>query len=61
MNHDFEHGADYQEDKCPKDCFRGELIRDLAGYSLPVSWMSFKGTEECLLKEQANENTKRTL
>lgn len=55
MNHDFEHCMDYQEDKCPKDCFRGELVRDLAGYSLPVSWMSFKGTQECLLKEQADD------
>jgi len=48
MNHDYEHCADYT-DKCPKKCFRGELVRDLKRrpYPLPVSWMHLEGTVEC--------------
>lgn len=50
MNHDYEHCADY-DNKCPKKCFRGQLVRDLKHYPwLRVAWMNFKGTEECLLK-----------
>lgn len=51
MNHDYEHCADY-DNKCPKKCFRGQLVRDLKHYPwLRVAWMNFKDTEECLLKE----------
>ena len=50
MNHDYAHCADY-ESRCPKDCFRGELVRDLRARGdlawLPVSWVHFKGTDEC--------------
>lgn len=52
MNHDYAHCADYKKDICPKKCFRGELVRDLAFYPtlrLIVSWQNFKDTEECLL------------
>ena len=48
MNHDYAHCADYGKD-CPKECFRGQLVRDLQErpYFLPVSWMHLKDTEEC--------------
>lgn len=51
MNHDYSHCADYDKKKCPKECFRGELVRDLVNYRLPVSFMHFKGTEQCMLDE----------
>ena len=55
MNHDYAHCADYT-DKCPKKCFRGELVRDLSNRPyLYVSWMNLKDTDECMLKEQNNE------
>lgn len=55
MNHDYEHCADYNS-KCPKKCFRGQLVKDLKErpYFLPVSWMHFKGTEECEADKDAN-------
>lgn len=52
MNHDYSHCTDYKRGICPKECFRGELVRDLNSHpTLFVSWMNFKGTEECMLKE----------
>lgn len=64
MNHDMAHCADYTED-CPKGCFRAQLVRDLQSYgklapygiNFPISWMSFKNTEECKLKHE-KENYK---
>ena len=51
MNHDYAHCMDYTED-CPKECFRGQLVRDLDGVPISrVQWVSFKGTEECKKKE----------
>ena len=55
MNHDYAHCADYKKDVCPKECFRGELVRDLGLHPTLrqiVSWMEFKRTDECMLKEQ---------
>lgn len=50
MNHDYAHCADYKPD-CPKKCWRGELVRDLASRSdlsqITVSWEHFEGTQEC--------------
>lgn len=50
MNHDYAHCADYRKD-CPKDCFRAQLVRDLKQRTdliwLRVSWIHFKGTDEC--------------
>jgi hypothetical protein len=47
MNHDYAHCIDCTDD-CPKDCFRAQLVRDLDKVPISrVSWMSFKGTEEC--------------
>lgn len=56
MNHDYAHCADYDKD-CPKECFRGQLARDLQGrpYFLPVSWMHLKGTEECERRTDGEE------
>ena len=54
MNHDYAHCSDYRKD-CPKDCFRAQITKelmqrtDLAG--IPLTWMSFKGTEGCKRKE----------
>ena len=54
MNHDYAHCADFKDD-CPKKCFRAELVIDLHRrtdlWFKPVSWMHFKGTEECKKKE----------
>ncbi len=50
MNHDYSHCLDFN-DSCPKKCFRAELVRDLRSrkdmVGVPVSWMHFKGTDEC--------------
>lgn len=50
MNHDNAHCADYTKD-CPRSCYRGALVRDLRemDYRIPVSWMNFKGTSECVI------------
>ena len=54
MNHDYAHCSDFSKD-CPSKCFRAELVRDLHRrndlWAKPVSWMHFKGTEECKKKE----------
>ena len=56
MNHDYAHCADYKKGVCPKECCRGELVRDLNSKPwLYVSFMSLKGTDECMLKEQNND------
>lgn len=61
-NHDYEHCADYTSD-CPVRCFRGALVRDLERQPyIPVSWMHFRGTEECMQKDGkkvANEQADR--
>ena len=48
MNHDYSHCSDYKHGVCPLECFRGMLVRDLDSRTY-VSWISFKGTDECLL------------
>ena len=55
MNHDYAHCADYT-DRCPRKCFRGELVRDLENYKYPVSWMNLKGSEECLIRSKKDES-----
>jgi hypothetical protein len=57
MNHDYSHCLDYKKGKCPiKKCFRAELTEDLRRhfYPLSTSWMHYKGTKECVLKEDEN-------
>lgn len=47
LNHEDTHCADYSED-CPEECYRGRLVRDLAGVPVnKVRWAFLKGTEEC--------------
>lgn len=55
MNHDYAHCLDYTE-RCPKKCFRGELVRDLkeVPYPFPISWMHLKDTEECRREKHDN-------
>ena len=54
MNHDYAHCLDFSKG-CPKDCFRAQLTRDLKRRidlgGIPLTWMHFKGTEECKKKE----------
>lgn len=58
MNHDYAHCSDYNID-CPKECFRGQLVRDLQenGKTMMVSWMSFEGTDECMKGKKKCKNT----
>lgn len=60
MNHDYAHCVDFQDD-CPRECFRAELVRKLHRrpdlVRMPVSWMHFKGTEECKrMKDDGKKN-----
>lgn len=52
MNHDATHCEDYRKYKCPKSCYRAQLTQELRDNQyrflrMPISWASFKGTEEC--------------
>ena len=57
MNHDVAHCFDYDENSCPKSCFRAEVTQDYrelqaAGkVDFHTSWMYFKGTQYCYLTE----------
>ena len=52
MGHDASHCLDYDPGRCPKKCYRAQLTEDLRHRPdlvwLPVSWMHFIGTGECL-------------
>ena len=52
MNHDYAHCADFNS-KCPSACFRAQLVRDLDNIDkrIPMSWMHFRGTDECPRKD----------
>jgi hypothetical protein len=41
MNHDYAHCANYSRDVCPKECFRGKLVRDLVSQPdyIRVTWL----------------------
>lgn len=58
MNHDNSHCLDFK-DYCPKDCYRAELVRDLEKIDptmmFPVTWTTFKDTEECKLNEKGDK------
>lgn len=51
MNHDATLCLEYDPTKCPKKCYRAELTEELYHRPdlrfLPISWASFKGTEDC--------------
>lgn len=55
MNHDYSHCADYNKN-CPRSCFRGALVKDLNNHPMlkNISFMSFKDTDECPIKEKKN-------
>ena len=57
-HYDFCHCLDWKSDFCPETCFRARLTRDLKqvhpDFPWPVSFASFKGKEECKLKEVEN-------
>lgn len=50
MNHDATHCIDWNEE-CPKKCYRAMLTEEIKRiyYPLPISWASFKGTDECMI------------
>ena len=54
MNHDYAHCLNFRED-CPQKCFRAQLVKDLKLHStdirLPVTWLDFRGTAECMRKD----------
>lgn len=51
MNHDYTHCADYSR-KCPKSCFRGQLVEDLKHrpdlIGLTFSFSHLENTDECM-------------
>ena len=50
MNHDYAHCSDYRDD-CPKECFRGELVRDLKANPNAqrfTTWSHLYGTDLCM-------------
>lgn len=46
MNHDYAHCIDYSPD-CPAECFRARITEDALKRNLTISFMHFKGTDEC--------------
>lgn len=61
MNHDMTHCEDYRKSYCPKKCFRARLTQDLLErkargelLGIPMSFASFKDTDECPRKEKIN-------
>lgn len=51
MNHDYAHCADLSED-CPEDCYRRQLTEEaIRSNWTMVSFMHFKGTDECKRNE----------
>ena len=51
MNHDAAHCLDFEMGKCPNTCYRARLTEDLAQrgdlVGIPMSWASFRYSEEC--------------
>ena len=61
MNHDATHCDDYRKAKCPKRCYRAQLMQDLRDNwtrfrFLPISWANFKGTKECPMDKEVPDN-----
>lgn len=56
ISHDATHCTDYCKAECPELCYRAVLTKDLTGRTdlvgVPLSWASFKGSEECPMKEE---------
>ena len=50
MNHDYAHCLDYQKGKCPKKCFRAQLVEDMEnriGEWFTGDWAHLDGTQYC--------------
>ena len=54
MNHDAAHCISADSERCPKECYRYQLTKELSqiDYCFPVTWSDFSGTEECMRGEQ---------
>ena len=56
MTHDYSHCFDFKDDKCPPDCFRAKLEKDLNERretfedSIVLTYAHFIGSSECKLK-----------
>jgi hypothetical protein len=60
MNHDYAHCSDFTE-RCPKDCFRAQLERDLRKrwaelIGCPISYADMRGTKNCPITVKKLEN-----
>lgn len=59
MNHDASHCLDYKQNKCTQKCYRAQLTQELKDrndlYYLPVSWVNFKQTKECPIREMRKD------
>ena len=51
MNHDYAHCLDYNEQICPKTCFRARLTKDYldSKAEFPVTWSKLWNTPSCEL------------
>ncbi len=51
MNHDATHCLDYENEKCPRSCYRAELTEELEDreglIGTPISWANFLNSREC--------------
>lgn len=61
MNHDTVHCSDYRKSYCPRSCYYAKLTEDLKAkkktgqlLGIPMSFASFKDTDECPRKEKIN-------
>ena len=59
MNHDYAHCADFTQ-KCPMNCFRAQLVRDLKLNSylyrgMPISYIHFRQAGMCQIDEETDK------
>lgn len=51
MNHDAAHCMDFDKNKCPNECYRAQLTREVEDHrelwGIPLAYSYFKGTTEC--------------
>ena len=56
LNHDYCHCFDYDKEKCPEECFRGELVRDLKNrpdlIGIPMTWSNLRNDPDCPLNNK---------
>lgn len=61
MNHDYAHCADFTP-KCPRECFRAQLERDLKNHfgeyvGMPISYVRFRQEGLCQIEKGADDET----